>query len=127
MSSLNKVMLIGRLGKDPEVRFTPSGAAVASFSVATDDSYKDKEGKKVEQTEWHNITAWQKLAELCGEYLKKGSLVCVEGKMKTEKYEKDGVTKYSTKVVASNVIFLGSKSQSGGSEAASEPSGELPF
>jgi single-strand DNA-binding protein len=120
---MNKAIIVGRLGKDPEVRFTPSGAAVASFSVATDESYATKDGKKVESTEWHNITAWNKLAELCGEYIKKGSQVLVEGKIKTEKYEKDGVTKYSTKIVAETVKFLDSKGTK--TDVGSEK--ELPF
>lgn len=122
MASLNKVMLIGHLGKDPEVRYTPSGAAVCSFSLATTETFKDKSGDKQERTEWHNITIWNKLAEIAGEYLKKGSLVYLEGKNQTEKYQdKDGNDRYTTKVVCHSMTMLGGKS--GGS---SEPKQDAP-
>ena len=87
---LNKVMLIGHLGKDPELSYTPSGTAVCKFSLATNDSYKGDDGNWVERTEWHNITAWRKLAEVCSQYLKKGSRIYLEGKIQTDTYEKDG-------------------------------------
>lgn len=104
MASVNKVILVGRLGRDPEVRHTQSGQPVASLSVATDESYKDKQGNKVESTEWHNVTAWGKTAEFIGAYLSKGRLVYVEGKLKTEKYtDHQGVEKYTTKIVADRV------------------------
>ncbi len=95
--SLNKVMLIGRLGKDPEIRAISSGAKVANFSIATDESYKDKDGVKHEKTEWHNIVIWRGLAEVVEKYVKKGDLIYIEGKLTTEKYEKDGVTKYDAR------------------------------
>lgn len=104
MASVNKVILVGRIGRDPEVRHTQSGQPVASLSVATDESYKDKQGNKVEYTEWHNVTAWGKTAEFIGAYLSKGRLVYVEGKLKTEKYtDHQGVEKYTTKIVADRV------------------------
>ena len=104
--SLNRVFLIGRLGRDPELRYSPSGQPVASFSLATDESYKNKDGEKVEVTEWHNVTVWGKPAEFAGNFLSKGRLVYVEGKLKTEKYTKDGVEKYATKVIAHTVQGL---------------------
>ncbi len=128
MGSLNKVMLIGNLTKDPEVKFTGQGTAVASFSVATDESYKGKDGKKVEKAEFHNITAWGKLAELCGEYCQKGSQVYIEGRLNTDKVEKDGVTKYYTKVTADTVTFLArTKGKEGAGKTESDKEGEIPF
>ena len=97
--SLNKVQLIGNLGKDPELKYTPSGVAVATFSIATSESWKDQEGNQQEKTEWHNIVAWRKLAEICGEYLKKGKKVYLEGKLQTRNYEKDGIKRYVTEIV----------------------------
>ena len=87
MASVNKVILIGRLGKDPELRYSQGGAPICSFSVATDESYKDRDGNKVERAEWHNVTAFQRMAENCANYLSKGSLVYVEGRLKTEKWQ----------------------------------------
>lgn len=122
MSSLNKVMIIGRLGKDPEVRYTASGTAVCSFSVATDESFKNKAGEKVEKSEWHNIQVWQKLAEICGEYLKKGSLAYFEGRLQTRSWEKDGVTRYTTEIVCEKMQMLGGKGDSNrGSSEGSDP------
>src|SRR4030067_3002975 len=94
--SLNKVMLIGNLGKDPELRYTASGVAVATFSIATNESWKDAEGAAQERTEWHNIVAWRKLAEFCGEYLRKGRKIYIEGKIQTRNYDdkNTGVKKY---------------------------------
>jgi single-strand DNA-binding protein len=110
---LNRVELIGRLGKDPETRYATSGNAVTSFTVATSESWKDKQtGEKVEKTEWHNVTAFGRLAEVCGQYLQKGALVYVSGKITTEKYEKDGQTRYSTKVIAGEMKMLGAKGES---------------
>ncbi len=106
---INKVILIGNLGKDPEVRFTPGGQAVANFNIATSESWNDKtSGQKVEKTEWHRIVVWGKLAELCGEYLKKGRQCYVEGRLQTREWtDKEGQKKYTTEVVANTVQFLG--------------------
>jgi len=113
MASVNKAILIGRLGKDPELKYTQSGDPVANFSIATDESWKDRDGEKQQRTEWHNIVAWKKLAEICGQYLKKGQQVYIEGKIQTRKWEdKDGNTRYSTEVVANNLVMLGSKPDS---------------
>jgi single-strand DNA-binding protein len=117
---INKAILIGRLGKDPEVRYTPDGQMVTSFGLATDEQWKDKNGEKVQKTEWHNITAWGKLAEICGEYLKKGSLIYVEGKIQSSKYEdKDGIKRISYGITISVMKMLGGKQ-------AQEPEGDIP-
>jgi single-strand DNA-binding protein len=107
---INKVIIIGRLGNDPEIRYTPSGSAVANFSVATSDTWKDKTtGEKKERTEWHRIVAWDKLGENCGKYLSKGRQVYVEGRLQTRSYDdKEGVKRYTTEIVAQDVQFLGS-------------------
>lgn len=117
--SLNKVTLIGNLGKDPELSYTPSGVAVAKFSVATGERWKDQEGNVQEKTEWHNIVAWKKLAEICGQYLKKGSKVYLEGKLQTRSWDDKttGVKKYMTEVIADDLIMLDSKGGSGASES----------
>jgi len=106
--SINKVILIGRLGKDPEVRSTPSGATLARFSIATDEKFTDKSGEKQERTEWHNIVAWSKLAEICGQYLKKGKLVYIEGSLRTDSWDdkESGVKKYKTEIVAQTMQML---------------------
>lgn len=110
MASVNKVTIIGNLGKDPETRFLPDGKAVANFSVATTETWKDKAtGEKKEATEWHRITAFGRLAEICGEYLKKGSQVYVEGRIKTRKYEKDGQDHYVTEITCDQMRMLGSR------------------
>lgn len=110
----NNCSFIGRLGKDPETRYMPSGDALTSFSIAVGSQWKDKSGEKQESTEWVNITVFGKLAEICGEYLKKGSQVFVSGRMKTDKYDdKDGITRYSTKIVAERMQMLGGKSDGG--------------
>lgn len=108
--SLNKVLLIGRIGRDPEMRFTPSGQAVANFSLATDESYTNKDGQKVEKTEWHRIVVWGKQGEFVGNYLGKGRLVYIEGKLETRKWtDKDGVEKYTTEIKADKVTALDAK------------------
>ncbi|MEJ2283120.1 MAG: single-stranded DNA-binding protein [Desulfobacterales bacterium] len=114
MSGVNKVILIGRLGSDPEVRYTPSGVAVANFSVATSEEWKDKDsGEKKERTEWHRIVAWRRLGEICGEYLSKGRQVYVEGRLQTRSWDdRDGNKKYMTEIVASDIQFLGSRDMS---------------
>ena len=111
---INKVILVGNLGRDPEVRYTADGQAVANFSVATSEKWKDKNtGEMVERTEWHNIVAWRRLGEICGEYLSKGRQVYIEGKLQTRSWEKDGVTRYTTEIVASEMKMLGTKESSG--------------
>lgn len=104
---VNKAILIGRLGKDPEVRYTPDGAMITSFSLATDEQWKDKNGEKVQKTEWHNIITFGKLAEICGNYLAKGLLVYIEGRIRTRSWEgKDGVKRYTTEIAASDMKML---------------------
>jgi single-strand DNA-binding protein len=109
MSSVNKAIILGRLTKDPEIRFMPNGEGVANFSLATSESWKDKAGQKQEKSEFHNCVAYRKLAEIIGEYVKKGSELYIEGKLTTEKYEKDGVTRYATKIIVNDMKMLGSK------------------
>ncbi len=107
--SVNKVILVGNLGKDPEVRYTQTGSAVANFSIATSEQWNDREGKKQERTEWHNIVVWGKSAEHCGQYLSKGRQVFVEGSIRTRSYDdKTGVKRYVTEIIAQRVQFLGS-------------------
>ncbi|MEN6487814.1 MAG: single-stranded DNA-binding protein, partial [Smithella sp.] len=106
---VNKVILIGRLGKDPEVRYTPDGAMVTNFTLATDESYKDKNGEKVQKTEWHRIVTYRKLAEICGNYLVKGKLIYIEGKIQTRSWEdKEGVKRQTTEIVANDMKMLDS-------------------
>ncbi len=107
MGSVNKVILVGNLGRDAEVRFTPSGAAVANFSIATTDTWNDKSGQKQEKTEWHKVVLWGKVAESLKDYLVKGKQVYVEGRLETRKWEKDGVERYTTEVKADQVVLLG--------------------
>lgn len=109
MPALNRVQLIGRLGKDPEGRFTPTGKQVTHFSLAVSNRWKSKEGETKEYTEWINIEAWGRLGEVCQEYLKKGSLVYLEGRLKTDKYEDDGESRFYTKVIALAIQFLDKK------------------
>ena len=106
---LNKVQIIGNLGNDPEVKYTQSGQQVVSFSVATTEKWKGKDGQMQEQTEWHRITAWGRLAEICGQYLQKGSKVYLEGKLQTRSYEKDGDKRYTTEIVAREIKMLSGK------------------
>lgn len=116
MSGVNKAIVLGNLGQDPEVRYTNDGKAIANISIATSESYKDKNsGEKVEKTEWHRISAFGRLAEIMGEYLKKGSKVYVEGKIQTRKWQdKDGQDRYTTEIIASHMQMLDSRSQPGG-------------
>jgi single-strand DNA-binding protein len=119
MSGVNKVMLVGRLGKEPEVRNLDNGAIVANFSIATSESYKDKTtGDKKEITEWHNIVIWGKLAEIVQRYVHKGDLIFVEGKLRTRSWEKDGVTRYTTEILGDNMTMLGSKGGAGGGSSS---------
>ncbi|MDD2502094.1 MAG: single-stranded DNA-binding protein [Geobacter sp.] len=116
MASLNKVMLIGNLGKDPEVRYTTSGQAVASFNLATSEKFKNKSGDWEERTEWHRVTLWGKLAEIAGEYLGKGKTVYIEGRLQTRKWtDRDGNDKYTTEIVGDKMQMLGGKGDGGSS------------
>ncbi len=120
MASLNKVMLIGNLGKDPEVRFTASGQAVASFSLATSEKFKGKTGEWEERTEWHNITLWGKLAEIAGEYLSKGKTIYVEGRLQTRKWQdKSGNDRYTTDIVGDKMQMLSAKGERSGGDTSS--------
>lgn len=125
--SLNKVLLIGNLGKDPELRYTPGGVPVASFSLATNESWKDQDGNLQERTEWHNIVAWRKLAEICGEYLKKGKKIYIEGRIQTRSYDdkNTGAKRYVTEIVADNMIMLdgggGARGEAGSFKEAAAP------
>jgi single-strand DNA-binding protein len=133
---INKAILIGRLGKDPEIRSTAGGQTVARFSLATDERYTDRNGEKQERTEWHNIVAWGKLAEICGQYLRKGKLVYVDGSIRTDSWDdkETGQKKYRTEIVAQNMKMLdrkgddeGSASSGGGNYAgARKQSGPTP-
>jgi len=135
--SVNKVILIGNLGKDPELRYTSSGVAVATFSLATNEQWRDPDGNQQEKTEWHNLVAWRKLAEICGEYLKKGSKVYLEGRLQYRTYDdKNGVKRYVTEIVMDQMLMLDSRGGAPMSDAAQsaprqESAGEkvddLPF
>tara|TARA_B100000609_G_C16818737_1_gene234762 strand:- start:106 stop:516 length:411 start_codon:yes stop_codon:yes gene_type:complete len=136
MSGVNKVILLGNLGKDPEVRYLDSGIAVANFSLATTENYRNKQGERVSQTEWHNVVFWRGLAEVAEKYLKKGDSIYLEGKIRTRKWEdKDGNTRYSTEVLADNMTMLGKKnSQDSASQelttnekSVSNDEDDLPF
>ena len=128
MASVNKVILVGNLGRDPETRYMPDGGAITNISIATTSTWKDKSGEKQEATEWHRVAFFGKLAEIAGEYLKKGSQVYVEGKLKTRKWQdKDGQDKYMTEVIADEMKMLGSRQgmggESGGGDYAKASSG----
>lgn len=119
MSSVNKAIVLGRLGQDPEIRYTNSGTAVATLSVATSRKYKDKQSEKVEETEWHRVSLFDRLAEIAGEYLKKGSIVYIEGRLKTNKFsDKQGIERYQTVVVGESMQLLGGNQQGGGQQAS---------
>src|ERR1700674_1148011 len=125
MASVNKVILIGNLGRDPETRYMPDGGAITNISVATTDVWKDKSGEKQEKTEWHRVAFFGKLAEIAGEYLKKGSQVYVEGSLQTRKWQdKDGNDKYTTEVVADRMQMLGSRQGMGGGGERERDAGE---
>ncbi len=118
MKSVNKVILVGNLGKDPEVKYTPSGAPVAKLSLATSYRYKDKNEQWQEQTEWHNVVLWQRLAEIAGEYLKKGSKVYIEGRLQTRSWDDKNTNqkRYMTEVVANDLVLLGGRGEGGGDD-----------
>lgn len=130
---MNKAIILGNLGADPELRYTQNGKAVANFRVATNESWTDKDGKKQDRTEWHRVVVWEKLAELCGEYLAKGRQVLVEGKIQTRKWQdKDGKDQYTTEILAQSVKFIGGKNEksevrvdAGGPPAMSDD--DVPF
>jgi single-strand DNA-binding protein len=119
--SVNKVILVGNLGKDPEVKYTPSGTPVAKFSLATNERYKDKNGEWQDRTEWHSIVAWQRLAEIVGEYVKKGSKLYIEGRLQTSSWEdkQSGEKKYRTEIIAQDLVLLGGRGETGDSEGRS--------
>jgi len=131
MAGVNKVILVGNLGKDPEVRYLDNGVAVANFSLATTESYKNKQGERVSQTEWHNIVLWRGLAEVAEKYLKKGSSIYIEGKIKNRKWEdKDGNTRYNTEILGDNMTMLGAKPSSEDTSIKTntqETNDDLPF
>lgn len=142
MAGVNKAILIGNLGRDPEVSYTPSGVAVAKFSIATSEKWKDKNsGEMQERTEWHRITAFGRLAEICGEYLSKGKQVYIEGRLQTSSWEKDGVTRYTTEIIASEMRMLGGRDTAAAASSSAEaraaerpgpsftegPDDEIPF
>lgn len=120
---LNKASIIGNLGNDPDMRYTQSDTAVCNISVATTERWKNKDGERVEETEWHRVVAFGKLAEIMGEYLRKGSQVYIEGKIKTEKYtDKEGIERYSTKIYANEMKMLGGRRDEGGQSEGFQPS-----
>ena len=135
MAGVNKVILIGNLGKDPDVRYLDNGIAVANFSLATTENYKNKSGERVSQTEWHNIVLWRGLAEVAEKYLKKGASIYIEGKIKTRRWEdKEGNTRYNTEILADSMNMLGNKqtqedspSLSSESVTNDDKSDDLPF
>jgi len=120
-SGINKVILVGNLGQDPEVKYTAGGAAVTTLSLATSESWKDKDtGSDQEKTEWHRVVLWRRLAEIAGEYLKKGSKVYIEGQLQTRKWEQDGQTRYTTEVVGRDMQFLDSRGSSSADSSSYE-------
>ena len=122
---INKVILVGRLGKDPEIRSTPGGTSVAKFTLATDERFTDKAGERQERTEWHNITAWGKLGEICGQYLKKGKLVYIEGSIRTDSWDdkESGQKKYRTEIVAKDMKMIDRRAQEGGGGGGNREAG----
>ena len=127
MSGINKVILVGYVGKDPEVKYLEGGVAVARFSFATTESYKNKEGQKIEQTEWHNIVLWRGLAEVAEKYVKKGKLLYLEGRIRTRQYGEENNKKYFTEIVADNMTMLGgAKNETNGAVASHAPAETVP-
>jgi single-strand DNA-binding protein len=120
MKSLNRVMLIGNLGKDPEIKYTPNGTAVARIVLATNERFKDKSGEWKDRVEWHTVVLWKRLAEIAGEHLKKGNKAYIDGRLETRAWEKDGETRYTTSIIASDLILLGSRPEKAAS-AKTEP------
>ena len=127
MPSINKVILIGHLGSDPEKRFMPNGTATCRYSIATSETWKDKNGEKQERTEWHNIVMYRKLAEIAGEYLKKGRPVFIEGRLQTRKWQtKEGQDRYTTEIIAESMQMLGGRDSGGGSSSGSSNTSSQP-
>lgn len=127
MASINKVILIGNLGKDPEVRHLEGGVAVARFPLATSETFKDKNGDRQERTEWHNIVLWRGLAEVTEKYLKKGQSVYIEGRIRSNNYtDKDGIQRYSTEIVADNMTMLGGRTEGGSGQSTSSSYSDQP-
>lgn len=124
--SVNKVILMGGLTRDPEVRYMPNGEAVANFSLATSETWKSKDGVKQEKSEYHNVVAYRKLGEIIGEYCKKGSQVFIEGKLQTRKWEKDGVTRYTTEIIADKMQMVGGKNNSSGNTSGASDENNQP-
>ena len=138
MASVNKVILIGNLGGDPEIRYTPSGTAVANFTLATHEQWKNKDGEKGERTEWHRVVAWARLGEICGEYLHKGSQIYIEGRLQTRSWDdRDGNKRYTTEIIAQAMQMLGSPRKEGEARTVEErypveepisiPGDDIPF
>jgi single-strand DNA-binding protein len=138
MASVNKVILVGNLGSDPELRYTPSGKAVATFNLATHEKWTGKDGEKSERTEWHRIVAWDRLGEICGEYLHKGSQIYIEGRLQTRSWEdREGNKRYTTEIVAQTMQMLGSSGKGGTAKSTEEsfpteqpitvPEDDIPF
>jgi single-strand DNA-binding protein len=128
MASINRVILVGNLGKDPEIRHTEGGVTIARFPIATSETYKDKTGNKVERTEWHNIVAWRGLAEVAEKYLKKGQSVYIEGRIRSNNYQdKEGVQRYSIEIVADNMTMLGGGRGEGNGQGAQGASESAPY
>ena len=138
MASVNKVILLGNLGADPEIRYTPSGTAVANFNLATREQWTNKDGEKEERTEWHRIVAWARLGEICGEYLHKGKQVYIEGRLQTRSWEdRDGNKRYTTEIIAQTMQMLGPPMKEGEArspearhpveEPVSIPEDDIPF
>lgn len=126
MASINKVILIGNLGRDPEIRYaTEGGMQIASFSLATTRTYKNQAGQRVDDTEWHRVVAFGRTAEICGNYLKKGSSVYVEGRLKTRKWEKDGQTHYATEIIVETLQMLGGRADAGRDQGAAAMGGDF--
>ena len=127
MAGVNKVILVGNLGADPEVRHLESGSKVANISIATSDSYTNKNGERVEQTEWHKVELWDRLAELCEQYLSKGRTVYIEGKIRTNTYQdKDGITRYDKRIRATNMTFVGGRNEGDDSDDSDQEADTAP-
>jgi len=121
MKSVNKVTLLGNVGKEPEVKYTPGGTGVANLTLATNERFKDKGGQWQDRTEWHNLVLWDRLAELAGEYIHKGTPLYIEGRLQTRKWEKDGQPRYTTEIVVSELVLLGGKTATAAAAAEAEP------